>query len=217
MVFGPRRAPQHLELAEARGEEGGRGGRRRTRRRGRRKRSCTFVRIQIPSPGRWGNRKFLSKDNKHIGRWPQLWNLNGILAAKREMLEHAKSKRTHRFNMFFNLLDKHVKHFFVFGRTGLPQYSCSYGGIGCKNCYYLYLCSGRNSRNFSQHTILFWHCLLQVQSGTGFGQLTKFPVVLFLSVYLVAGCLFQETVPQPATARDQGQNPDLLRKCHRKR
>ena len=112
MVFGPRRAPQHLELAEARGEEGGRGGRRRTRRRGRRKRSCTFVRIQIPSPGRWGNRKFLSKDNKHIGRWPQLWNLNGILAAKREMLEHAKSKRTHRFNMFFNLLDKHVKHFF---------------------------------------------------------------------------------------------------------
>ena len=50
--------------------------------------------------------------------------------------------------------------FFDFGRTGLPQYSFSYGGIGCKNCYYLYLCSGRNSRNFSQHTILFWHCLL---------------------------------------------------------
>ena len=82
-------APQHRELAEARGGEGGRGGRRKTRRRGRRRRSCTFVKIQRHphlAGGEWWLHPPLEMGNLVYTQFWNMWSLGHDIFSIRPFL-----------------------------------------------------------------------------------------------------------------------------------
>ena len=70
----------------------------------------------------------MSKHNKHIGRWPQLWNLHGILAAT-ETCSNMLSPRKHIASTWssnvFNLLEQLKKE-----KTPVLL---SWEGLGCHN------------------------------------------------------------------------------------